>query len=369
MKLAVFWFVPTLLALGAISGCDGAATGERITSVESWVPSAQSLSEKSAPPASVTVPTLLLPRIAALAEGASTTTRGPAASKSLRELDSTRAKLVNDLKTITLPQRHPVSLLLNERQLNTLPRLARELGVTMRFEESPGEASHPALAGYVMTYKGQDVMRGMAARKFSTRRVTTLNDPRSSSRWIRPASLADDVPEVMYPESDPNHPYWGAPASDEERIAAATAIGAMVAELEAIVAQLEADNSSSGLVGMTGACKAVGTFLTSSSGPNCGPLKYAAIGAGLMAISFGLGSIAAMVSPEPMSKFAVGALLTGAAGSVVGTMAAISAYNECKQGPAGNNQHPASWGAARRGAMTAPFSTPVAFRGRAWVSA
>ncbi|WP_434478232.1 hypothetical protein [Gemmatimonas sp.] len=366
MKLAVIRLVPTLFALGAISGCDGAAAGERITSVESSVPPAQALSEKSAQLASATVPQLLLPRIAALAGEASTTSKGPTTIKNRRELDSVRVQLLNDLGTITLPSRHPVSLLLREKRLNTLPRLVGELGATMRFEESTGKASDPALASYVVMYKGQDVMRGMAARKFATLRISALNAPRSASSWMRPASLVDENPEVWYPDSDPNHPYWGAPASDEERVAAAAAIGAMVAEVETLVAQLEAEDSSFGLVGMTGECTKARTFLASSSEPNCNVKKYTAIGAGLAAVGFGLTSIGAVLAPEPMSKFAVAGLLTAAMGAIIGTMAAISDYHECMHPTTG---HPAAWGAARSGATTAPFSTPATFGGRLWVSA
>ena len=370
MKFTVIRLVPPLLALGAVAGCDGAAAGERISGVESSVPPVQSFSEKSAPHVLSTVPKLLLPRIAAVAEGAPLSSRGPSASLSIRELDSTRARLMNDLGTITLPSHHPISLLLKERRLNTLPRLARELGVTLRFDESTGADSH-AYASYVMTYKEQDVMRGAAARRFATPSVATLDDPRPGTRWLRPASLGQVDPEIVYPEADPdpNHPYWGSPATDEERMAAAMTLGAMVAELETIVAQLEADDGSSGLVGMTGACGAARTYFASSSGPNCQVLKYAAIGAAFTAIGFGLTAIGAVAAPEPMSKFAVAGLLTTAVGAVVGTMAAISAYNECKQGPTNNNHHPAALGTAQRGAMAAPFVATGVFGGREWVGA
>lgn len=77
--------------------------------------------------------------------------------------------------------------------------------------------------------------------------------------------------------------------------------------------------------------------------------------------------MAAFASPDPISKFALVSLITGASGAFVGTLAAISAYNECKQ--LATNPHPAAWGGARRGATTAPFFTPVTFRGRRWIPA
>jgi sulfite exporter TauE/SafE len=140
----------------------------------------------------------------------------------------------------------------------------------------------------------------------------------------------------------------------------------MVADLETIVAQLEASNYSFGHVAMASECTPLATLLASSSGPNCNIPKYAAIGAALGAIGFGLSSIAALASPDPISKFAVAGLLTTAAGLTVGTMAAISAYNECKQGQTANNQQPAVLDAARRVAMTAPISASVTLRGRRW---
>lgn len=160
------------------------------------------------------------------------------------------------------------------------------------------------------------------------------------SRFLWTSNAQYDTLPFYFLEIPPEDPYWETESSSEERAAFAAGFAAVQADLDAMIADIQIEDPAF-ILASSGSPKGVAdepcvslirlASYSFDGDMDCNPYatRLAAVGGAIVAVGSVGAAIAATVSPEPISKLALGSLWTLATGAVIGAAALIVMHRDC----------------------------------------